>query len=839
MPSQRERSIPPALFLFSFSIFLLAWIVLDGFTLYFLKLPADPWLILALAALELIVLLRAVGRPRFDPKQDALELAGFLLIVTGVWIYLVAPAWPTLLPPSSSGDAANHAAFVQTIYTTRTLFPSYPAGPALMVATLANWIGWEPLRLLHLTGSLFLALTAGGVYGIACGMLPRRREYQIVALGGAGALFATWGYFAGMLVGHDYFFTQAAAQMFIVAVVWFVARFLESHRQVWLVGIALCLIAIGVSWQLWLFLPFAIFAWSLFLEWRAGRLSFRQGARAFLAVAGSLALFAGLVVITSPELIPLRSIGRIYVSTGSILEPSFEALGGFYLILPALGVLVLRGSGYQSRAATAFLGWGLVQTLVLLTWHQFGLSGYFTDKTFYLLVLPMALFAVAPLARGMEIAQRYIPRRIWASPAMFGLAVFVLAVWVFFFQPDASRPVLAESDVQVALWARDHLPTTNVHMLGRKSLLANWIGVALWGEKYPSDLFVDLAALGPKTFEEWRENPDWGDYLFSPSGQRTPDDPTLLVLFEKGESAVLARPATPPLDASGPAIARFGKVLELQDMDLPDETLDPGETVTVTTQVRVLGIPSEELVWRPQLRDPDNNLIAESRVAPFDGEFPLQRWPIGREITQTFTLVIPADTDPGLYHLQLGLYSVQRPEAMPVDPMNTPSPDVVQIASIKVPLPQLEGRELASITRTGASFGAWTALLGFRLDPGTAVRPGQDLQVRLYWRGRRPVQVDYHVFVHLIDSGGRVRAQRDGPPLDGNYPTSIWDPGEIVVDMVTISVPPDLPPGSYRLEVGMYGWPDLVRLPVTDERGASLGDRFILPANVSVTGNSR
>ncbi|MBN1641131.1 MAG: hypothetical protein JXA09_07835, partial [Anaerolineae bacterium] len=63
----------------------------------------------------------------------------------------------------------------------------------------------------------------------------------------------------------------------------------------------------------------------------------------------------------------------------------------------------------------------------------------------------------------------------------------------------------------------------------------------------------------------------------------------------------------------------------------------------------------------------------------------------------------------------------------------------------------------------------------------------------------------------------------------GNYPTTIWLPGEFVVDVYPIAVHADAPPGAYVIEVGMYDPADVGRLPVRDPSGAA-GDRVLLGA---------
>ena len=76
------------------------------------------------------------------------------------------------------------------------------------------------------------------------------------------------------------------------------------------------------------------------------------------------------------------------------------------------------------------------------------------------------------------------------------------------------------------------------------------------------------------------------------------------------------------------------------------------------------------------------------------------------------------------------------------------------------------------------------------------------------------------MFVHLLDSTGAVVAQHDGVPANASIPTTDWAAGEIVADQHLISFP-DLPPGEYRVVVGMYNAATGERLSVS-EGGATV-----------------
>jgi 4-amino-4-deoxy-L-arabinose transferase-like glycosyltransferase len=111
----------------------------------------------------------------------------------------------------------------------------------------------------------------------------------------------------------------------------------------------------------------------------------------------------------------------------------------------------------------------------------------------------------------------------------------------------------------------------------------------------------------------------------------------------------------------------------------------------------------------------------------------------------------------------------------------------------------------------GKRLGDRMELVGYSL--GTeALRAGEELPFTLYWRALKPLDVDYTVFVHLLDEEGRRIGQGDSQPLNGSYPTSRWPIEALVADERWIQVPPDAPAGRYQLAVGMYDLKTMRRL---------------------------
>jgi hypothetical protein len=49
-----------------------------------------------------------------------------------------------------------------------------------------------------------------------------------------------------------------------------------------------------------------------------------------------------------------------------------------------------------------------------------------------------------------------------------------------------------------------------------------------------------------------------------------------------------------------------------------------------------------------------------------------------------------------------------------------------------------------------------------------------------------------------------VWAGRDTQPGQGSVPTTVWAPGDLILDEYQLQLPADAPPGDYEIEVGLY-----------------------------------
>lgn len=122
-------------------------------------------------------------------------------------------------------------------------------------------------------------------------------------------------------------------------------------------------------------------------------------------------------------------------------------------------------------------------------------------------------------------------------------------------------------------------------------------------------------------------------------------------------------------------------------------------------------------------------------------------------------------------------------------------------------LPSREGlstlRSTDLFTRAG---NPQIRLLDYSL-PSSSVRPGESLELTLYWTSITKMTDNWSVFVHLTDHNDIVVAQRDTYPGIGLLPTSLMKPGMTIADRYIIPISTTVnAPTELSLSVGLYNF---------------------------------
>ena len=253
----------------------------------------------------------------------------------------------------------------------------------------------------------------------------------------------------------------------------------------------------------------------------------------------------------------------------------------------------------------------------------------------------------------------------------------------------------------------------------------------------------------------------------------------------------------------------IGSLIRLDGVDVP-RRLAPGQAVTVTTYATVLARPDPSVPnfsIFAHLVGQHGEAVAQRDDATWETEF----WRPGDTIVQWLDVRVPANAQPGLLSMALGMYSTGTPDHRGVFPLtvadskgqNLGNAGRVDAAVIAPPAPAPPSHALAGALEGGIS-----------LEGYDVRRSGLQLDVTAHWSASTAPTGDYTTFVHVLDASGALVAQRDSPPMDGQFPTSYWQAGDHIADRKLIELPDGLPAGTYALEFGMYDSRSLARLKV-------------------------
>ncbi|MBU0704219.1 MAG: glycosyltransferase family 39 protein [Chloroflexi bacterium] len=247
--------------------------------------------------------------------------------------------------------------------------------------------------------------------------------------------------------------------------------------------------------------------------------------------------------------------------------------------------------------------------------------------------------------------------------------------------------------------------------------------------------------------------------------------------------------------------ADFGAVRLLGIEVEPDET-QAGGAVDVTLYWETLSPPPADLRAVVRLWTLGGRLVGQRDMTPAGEVYPPDLWRAGDIVRDTYHLPVE-ESGPAMCRVTVDVLAGE--ESLGA----ASSPPLLKLAGPPVATDQI-AHPLAY------TLGDRVELAGYDLS-------GEPPTVTLYWRVLAEMDEEYTVFVHLLDEDGALLGQADGPPLNGDYPTSYWSPGELLADTHIA------PPGSgVYLLVGLYRPTDGARLPVRAATGERVLDDAIV-----------
>ena len=262
--------------------------------------------------------------------------------------------------------------------------------------------------------------------------------------------------------------------------------------------------------------------------------------------------------------------------------------------------------------------------------------------------------------------------------------------------------------------------------------------------------------------------------------------------------------------------------------DKPEETA-PGllflGTYGLPTQVRPGQTIRVPLAWQatagdlPDIRpvlslEQDGREIVQIASAPAQERAPTNLWEPGQIVQEFRDLRVPGSIDGDLklvlrvedQRIELAKIAFDEEAAVFERPSIANPTDVVWSDAIK--------------------------LIGFDL-PATTLTAGEPFPLTLYWESlANEIPTGYSVFIHAVAQDGRIVAQHDGPPANGQRPTYDWLIGEFITDSHPVEWrEPDFV-GPAQLLIGLYNPLTGERLPTTTGE-----DSYPLPAVLTIEPN--
>jgi 4-amino-4-deoxy-L-arabinose transferase-like glycosyltransferase len=275
--------------------------------------------------------------------------------------------------------------------------------------------------------------------------------------------------------------------------------------------------------------------------------------------------------------------------------------------------------------------------------------------------------------------------------------------------------------------------------------------------------------------------------------------------------------------------ARFGQYNDVIELVGYDEIIPwrEKELLRVRLYWRSVSPTAEPLNMELRLLGGDNSEVGSVQGDLYQGT-PVAQGVFARE----WSVPITSRASPGLYRLQIGVLQTRFSYHLPARTWAEEPIEPVMAGPFKLTMTPPSPGELQSARSAIARWGDEISLVGYRVAD-LPLRGGESLPISFYWLAQSKLAEDYTSFIHLLDASGKISAQIDAQPLNGTYPTSVWDKAEIVRDQLELKIPADLPPGDYRIAVGWYKR-NLIRLPVMGPDGQPVGDVWMLPNSIHV-----
>ncbi len=325
----------------------------------------------------------------------------------------------------------------------------------------------------------------------------------------------------------------------------------------------------------------------------------------------------------------------------------------------------------------------------------------------------------------------------------------------------------------------------------------------------------------------------WGWWVLAPARWRRPILGLLLVVlfslaawlpFGVVAPAYFPRPLLTAADLP-PDVTRldwtYRNEMKLLGVKIETAAVRPGQRVPVTAYWQVLQPMETNYSVFVHLIGRGNKTVGQFNTFPGLGLRPTRSLQPGQVVADTYPVLVEGGSAaPTRLLVNLGLFDFKeagRPGIPAFNRQGQAVPATVGwLKLVPAAWPGAEGEPPL------AEFSDHIWLIGHAFNGCS----GQNApcELRLKWLAQGQPAADYTVFIQLWRNGQKVTGF-DAQPLTGDYPTRLWEDGEVILDPHPLDLT-GLAPGEYRVLAGLYNLATGDRLPAV-RNGAPLPDSAV------------
>jgi hypothetical protein len=268
----------------------------------------------------------------------------------------------------------------------------------------------------------------------------------------------------------------------------------------------------------------------------------------------------------------------------------------------------------------------------------------------------------------------------------------------------------------------------------------------------------------------------------------------------------------------------YDSKIRLLGYQLPVQTVHPAETLPLTLYWQLLEPVELNYSIFVHLLGRERQVVGQIDTYPGGGHWPTTLLSPGAILADSYQIPISPEAElkhaPTRLLISAGIYDFNepgRPGKLALNAVGQPVEPLIASAKL-IPWQWPAPPQFDPVI----NFADKVTLLSYEIAVSQQ-------SVTLNWQANAPLEADYTVFLQLWRSapladssttGARAEyvAGFDGPPVQGDYPTSLWTSGEVIVDTHALDMSA-LPAGEYYLLGGLYNPTSGDRLPASTPSG--------------------